>query len=84
MIGLVIESDGPMASVGEICSIQQQGRGGHPDELDVAVLRKQAFQTSSSERLIVDSHGADVHDGILISIRVPGSSSVATSVAAPR
>ena len=27
MIGLVIESDGPMASVGEICSIQQQGRG---------------------------------------------------------
>jgi len=27
MIGLVIETDGPMASVGEICSIQQQGRG---------------------------------------------------------
>jgi flagellum-specific ATP synthase len=27
MIGLVIETDGPMASIGEICSIQQQGRG---------------------------------------------------------
>ena len=27
MIGLVIESAGPMASVGEICSIDQQGRG---------------------------------------------------------
>jgi flagellum-specific ATP synthase len=27
MIGLVIETDGPMAAIGEICSIQQQGRG---------------------------------------------------------
>jgi len=27
MIGLVIESDGPMASVGEMCSIRQLGRG---------------------------------------------------------
>ncbi len=28
MIGLVIESDGPMAAVGEMCSIRQPGRGG--------------------------------------------------------